>query len=222
MKSRILMTTQLSAAMLMGLASVGAFNHQPVQAFDLTFAGESSGQWTLPTNPDETTRLVDGPGGSNSGLKWGRIDCEGCTVENSIEYKGAPFAAEVGSLFRVGDLSYVNGSVQGGFNGDFALQVALLLNQPAQQLQTFSFAFNILNTPNETGDPILDGDRLRFSTSGISGQAFSYKGLEYSLELVGFSSDGGSTILSELNSPEDSNTSASLFGRITAKPAVCH
>lgn len=221
MKLRIRMTTHLSAMLLMGLASVGALNQKPVQAFDLTFAGESSGQWTLPTNSDETTRLVDGPAGPNSGLKWGRIDCEGCTVENLIEYTGAPFIAEAGSLFRVGDLSYTNGSVQGGFDGDFSLQVSLLLSQPAQELQTFNFAFNILNTPNETGDPVLDGDRLRFSTSGISGQAFNYKGLDYTLELVGFSSDGGGTILTEFNSPEDSSATASLFGRITAKPQVC-
>ena len=222
MKSRILMTTQLSAVVLMSLASFGTFDQKPAQAFDLRFAGESSGQWTLPLNADDTTRVVDGAGGTASNLEWGRTDCVGCTVTNSIQYTGAPFIAEVGSLFRVGDLSYRNGSVLGGFNGDFALNVSLLFMKPVQQLQTFSFLFNVLNTDNVTGDPVLDGDRLRFSTGGVSGQDFSYNGTDYTLELVGFSSDGGNTILQELNSPEDSTTNASLFGKITAKPAVCH
>lgn len=79
----------------------------------------------------------------------------------------------------------------------------------------FDFLFNIVNTPNETGDPVLDGDRLRFSNAGLSRQFFIYEGREYTLELMGFSTDGGLTQVGQFNSPEESVAEATLYGRIT-------
>ena len=83
----------------------------------------------------------------------------------------------------------------------------------------FRFNFNILNTPNTTGDRILDGDRLRFSSLGLSRQRFTIGQTTYTLELIGFSENGGQTYVGEFNSPEESVALANLYGRIIKVPA---
>lgn len=120
----------------------------------------------------------------------------------------------------MGDLTYRNGSVWDGFNGDFPLGISLNFANPTLGSQNFSFLFNIFNSPNVTGDPVVDGDRLRFSNSGISSQTFTLENRIYNLQLMGFSSDGGNTLLGEFNSPEGTTAYASLYGKIQAIDSV--
>jgi MYXO-CTERM domain-containing protein len=190
----------------------------PAQAQVLTFQGTTSGQWGMPSNPSGSTFLSGENGGNNNRLTWGRTDsCSGCTsFNNYVQYDGLGFQAGVGSTFRLGDLSYRNGSVWDPFNGDFPLDISLNFSNPALGNQNFSFLFNILNTPNVTGNAVLDGDRLRFSNSGISSQSFTLGNTIYNLQLIGFSSDGGNTLVSEFNSPEGTIARASLYGQIQA------
>lgn len=190
----------------------------PAQAQVLTFQGTTSGQWGLPSNPSGSTFLSGENGGTNSRLTWGRTDnCSGCTsFSNYVQYNGASFQAGVGSLFQLGGFSYQNGSTWDPFNGDFPLVLSLNFANPALGSQSFSFLFNILNTPNVTGNAVLDGDRLRFSNSGISSQSFTLGNTIYNLQLIGFSRDGGNTLVSEFNSPEGTIANASLYGQIQA------
>mgnify|MGYP000128175241 CR=1 FL=1 len=185
----------------------------------INFSGTSSGQWGMPANPSGSTVLSSQNGELNNRLSWGRTDkCGGgCTpFNNYVQYDGVSFNAGVGSLFNLGNLTYRNGSTWDGFNGDFPLNIALSLTNPFSSTKAFDFSFNIFNTPNNTGDAVIDGDKLRFSTAGISSQQFNYDGVDYTLELTGFSSDGGQTIMSEFNSPEASIANASLYGKLTA------
>ncbi|MFB2839776.1 choice-of-anchor K domain-containing protein [Floridanema evergladense] len=212
MGSRItqLSTGLLAATVLFTLAS---------QAQAITFSGRSSGEWGMPTNPSGSTVISSQNGGTNNRLSWGRTDnCGGsCTpFNNYVQYDNVSFNAEVNALFNIGNFSYRNGSVWDAFDGDFPLSLSLFLINPFSSTRNFNFLFNILNTPNTTENPVLDGDRLRFSTAGLSSESFNYDGVDYTLELVGFSTDGGRTIVNEFNSPEGSIASASLYGKITA------
>lgn len=220
MKSFIPAAARLSAVVLMSLVSLGVSTQNQAQAANLTFTGTSSGQWGLPENPSQSTQITDQAGGINNRLEWGVPNCIGCTTFNNyVQYDSTKFTAGVGSLFNLGKLTYRNGSTLDAFNGDFPLTVSLLMDGPTQRLQAFSFLFNILNTDNLAADPVLDGDRLRFSTAGLSSQSFEYHGIHYTLQLIGFSLDNGLTILNEFNAPEGETVKASLFGKITTTEA---
>lgn len=200
-----------------------AINPPTTQAAQLSFSGSVTGQWGLPENPSASTVLQNREGGNNNRLEWGTTEnCSDCTpFNNYVQFNGGSFTAGVGSLFSLGQFKYQNGSVLDSFDGNFPLTVSLLFNDPVVKQQTFSFLFNILNTPNLTGDPVKDGDRLRFSTGLISSQTVKFQGVEYALELVGFSTDSGQSIVQEFNSPEGSISQASLFGKITPVAPAC-
>lgn len=211
-------STAAWAAGMVAIASTFVPNLPSAQAQSLTFQGTTSGQWGMPSNPSGSTFLSGENGGIDNRLTWGRVDnCLGCTsFTNYVQYDGLGFQTGVGSNFRLGDLTYRNGSVWDGFNGDFPLGISLNFANPTLGNQNFSFLFNIFNSPNVTGDPVVDGDRLRFSNSGISSQTFTLENTIYNLQLIGFSGDGGNTLLGEFNSPEATTAYASLYGKIQA------
>ncbi|MBD1937091.1 choice-of-anchor K domain-containing protein [Microcoleus sp. FACHB-68] len=206
-------TATLSATLLLATSGI---------AQALSFTGTSCGEWTMPALPSGSTLLSNQDSGINNHLEWGQTGyCTNCTsFNNYVQYDGVSFNVNTNTLFNLGNLTYRNGSTWDGFNGDFGLMVSLSLNHPFTQTQTFDFGFNILNTTNLTGDPVLDGDKLRFASAGLSSQSFNYAGVDYTLQLSGFSTDGGKTILSEFNSPEGSAANASLYGQITAVQAA--
>jgi len=203
-------TAATTVAALVGISA-------PAQAFAI--AGTSNGSWGLPATPTASTTLSNENSGTSNRLSWG-VPVTG-SFTNYVQFDGASISAISGSQFKVGDLTYRNGSTTDSFDGDFPLSVSLNLTSPSSLSPTFSFLFNILNTPNNTGDPVLDGDRLRFSTAGLSSQSFNVGGVDYTLLLTGFSSDGGTTFITEFNSPEGSTTRAGLYGKvITTAEAV--
>jgi len=194
-------------------------NFQP-GAQAVTFTGETSGNWGLPNteNPNAVVSLSSEDGGTNNRLTWGIS--EKPKKNNYVQFDGMDFTTAPNSIFKLGELTYQNGStfVDTNFDGDFPLHLELSLTLPFTSEQFFDFSFNIFNTPNTTGDPVLDGDRLRFSTAGMSSQTFNSEGIEYTLQLIGFSTDDGETIVNEFNSPESSIAEASLYGTITFVP----
>lgn len=200
--------TTLTATFFVSLSS---------QAQAISFSGTSSGQWGMPEQPSGSTVISSQNGGNQNRLSWGRTDdCGGgCTLFNNfVQYDGTNFSTGLGSLFNLGQITYRNGSVWDFFNGNFPLNISFSLLSPVTQTTVFNFGFNIFNTPNVTGNAVLDGDRLRFSTGGLASRSFNYDGLTYTLELTGFSTDGGQTLVSEFNSPEGAVAQASLYGQI--------
>ncbi|MGV0024535.1 PTPA-CTERM sorting domain-containing protein [Phormidesmis priestleyi] len=199
---------------LIGAACLVVGSQLSAQA--LTFEGSSSGQFGLPITPGFGSDVfLSNEGGTNSRLNWG-TPVSG-SFSNFVQFNGSSgFSTPTDATFKVGDLAYRNGSTLNGFDGNFPLSIALNFTNPSGVNQAFNFLFNILNTPNITGNPVLDGDRLRFSTAGLSSGAFNAGGVSYTLQLLGFSPDGGSTIINEFNSPEGTTATADLYGRITA------
>ncbi len=84
----------------------------------------------------------------------------------------------------------------------------------ADESLSFEFLFDIFNSPNTTGDAVLDGDRLRLNSGGVAPVSFEIDGQEYTIQLIGFSSDGGNSIRTGFNSPEESTANAELFAKI--------
>ncbi|MGD1807873.1 choice-of-anchor K domain-containing protein [Dapis sp. BLCC M126] len=184
----------------------------------ITFAGTSSGSWGLPVVSAGAEYLSDENGGTNNRLTWGHSVAGSFT--NYVQYDGLGFSTGVNTLFAVGDLTYRNGATFNTFNGDFPLEVKLSFTNPFNSIENFNYTFNILNTPNYTGNPVLDGDKLQFQANGLTSDSFNFDGVNYTVKLIGFSSDGGNTFLSEFNSPEQSTAEAMLYAEIIRADVV--
>jgi len=179
----------------------------------ITFAGTSSGSWGLPFVSAGAESLSSENDGTNNRLTWG--NSVSWSFTNYVQYDGLGFSADVDTLFAVGDLTYRNGSTYNSFNGDFPLEVQLSFTNPFNSAENFNYAFNIFNTFNTTGDPVLDGDKLQFQANGLTNDTFNFNGVDYTLNLIGFSTDGGNTFVSEFNSPEGSVANAKLYAQIS-------
>jgi hypothetical protein len=195
----------------------------PAQAAQFSFTGTTFGQWGLPADPRPGTLLTSQDGGINNRLEWGTSDatCPDCTpFNNYVQFDGSRFTTGLGTLFSLGKLQYRNASTLNGFEGAFPLRVSLLFESPTAQQQSFQFQFRVNNTLNLTGDPVLDGDRLTFTTADPE-QTVTFGGTEYSLQLIGFSPDAGTSIVREFNAPEGAIENAFLFGLIKPAPTAC-
>lgn len=186
---------------------------------DHIFIGKSSGKFTGPVeeNANAVVNLSDENGGIDNRFEWG-IAAEG-SFTNVVQFDGSDFGAKIGDTFKLGQLFYQNGTTNQNFNGDFGFSLNLDIDGTDNDPGSFDFFFNILNTPNETGDAVADGDRLQFSTGGLSAQTFAFDGKTYTIELSGFSVDGGETTRGGFDSPEESFAIASLYGKIVEIPA---
>ncbi len=217
MSTQLFINASISSTLsLLGLVWAVA----PAQAF--TFTGTASGQFGLPTTPGfgSDVFLSSEAGGVNNRLTWGVGIPE--TFSSFVQFDSeAPFSTSVDSIFKVGNLTYRNGTTLAvsGFDGDFPLSIQLNFTDPAGLNESFSYLFNILNTDNSTGDPVQDGDILRFSAAGVSNGSFSFGGINYTLALLGFATDdAGTNIINQFNSPEGATATAGLYGKITAVP----
>ncbi|NJL90225.1 MAG: hypothetical protein HC916_10870 [Coleofasciculaceae cyanobacterium SM2_1_6] len=155
----ILPTVLSTVVSMMAIASITTID-RPAQAQSLIFQGTTSGQWGMPSNSSGSTFLSNN-GGVNNRLTWGRVDnCWDCTTfPNYVQYDGLGFQTGVGNPFRLGNVSYQNGSAWDIFSGGFPLGIDLNFASPTLGSQSFSFLFDILTTPNVTGNAVLDGDR---------------------------------------------------------------
>ncbi|NJL63293.1 MAG: PEP-CTERM sorting domain-containing protein [Methylacidiphilales bacterium] len=143
------------------------------------------------------------------------------TPSNSLIFQGTSFASDFNSLFKIGDLSYYNGTVPLYTNVEkVPLNLRLSFQNPAKIAEDFDFNFNLINTPNDPKIPISDianADYV-FPTPAFANRSFSYSGKQYTLELTGFIEDGSSTSAKEFRVKEGAKTTAAIYGRITVVP----
>lgn len=181
--------------------------------FDLDTLNSESGRIEIDTNRSIFVGTTSGQfaGGSN------RLSLGSPEFSSFVQFDGTRFRTVTGELFNLGDLTYQNGAIDRGSEpqGDLPLAIATSFVRPISKTQTFTFDFNNPLTPNDTGNLVLGGDRLRFSSSGLSSEQIEAVGTEYTLDLFGFSTDGGFSVIRQFDSPENSTANASLFGKIT-------
>jgi hypothetical protein len=171
------------------------------------FVGSSSGTFGTPT---PTTATFTGVGTNT--FTWGVGN-----PPNSLNFEGSSFSTNSNQRFSIGDLTYFNGSISAGTEADSVpLNILLSLTNPTGINETFVFDFDIINTPNN-GTPEQNADFV-FPVSVIPSQSFNVGGTDYTLELLGFSQDGGVTVENEFRVLEGATTTAVLFGQITVAP----
>ena len=178
-----------------------------------TFEGTASATFGTPT-PD-TGGVVFSGVGTNTFSSGSPV---GLSTSNIFVVDGLAFSTVEDTPFAVANLTYTNGVTSNGTNIDFVpADLSLDFSTPSGVSEAFTFTFDLDVTPNTTGDPVLDADTLSvidvFSTT-----SFEVAGELFTLELLGFSTDGGTVIDNVFTLPEDATTTSQLFARITAPP----
>ena len=182
-----------------------------------TIIGISTGEFFQPADitADSVIEITSVNGDTNNRFEWGTA------VEDSftslLQFDGGDFfGAKPEQPFKLGQIFYRNGTIVSdtGFDGEFAFSVELDIDGVEDDPDPFVYLFDILNTENTTGDPVQDADILRFSSSGLTPQTFELDGDTFTLELLGFSQDGGQTFANGFDSPEEGFDIANLYGRL--------
>ena len=189
-----------------------------INSFALPFSGDVTGMWKGAISSDVSDIYAysneDNP--FTADFAWG-IPASNST-NNLFMFNGFSFTdVEENTPFSIGDFMYRNGSTYNSVGVDgVTLSIDLDLTDPLSvDDNAFDFAFSIENTPNVSGDPVADGDIVTVMNS-FSPATFNYAGVEYTLNLLGFSSDGGANIRTDFSSPENGTQCAALFAQITS------
>ncbi|KJH72181.1 PEP-CTERM sorting domain-containing protein [Aliterella atlantica] len=200
-----------ATALLAGLG-VALTISQATPSTAQTFSGNSSGTFGTPNAGSYSNPVFSGVGTNT--FNWGS---PAGTPANELSFTGNSFSGELDSLFAVGDLTYFNGTVSSDTLVDSVpLDIALDFGQPDKASQVFRFDFSLFSTLN-TG---TDEENADFVTpiNSFGDRSISFGGTEYTLQLTGFSQDGGNTIVDRFNVLENESTTAAIYGKITTKP----
>ncbi len=199
------------------LAAAGTASTWAVQ-----FQGTAVGSWVNVVSTDGTDiySVANNDAGATATFNWGTPATT--TFNNQFTFNGVGsdglpnWEAIAEAPFKLGDFTYRNGSTyySTGIDG-VSLNVLLTIVDPAGLgANNYLFNYSIVNTENTTGDPVLDGDIVKI-LGQPSPTTFMYAGNEYTLDILGFSSDGGATIRTDFSSPEGATADAALYARIT-------
>lgn len=165
----------------------------------------------------QTSAVLTGLG-TNS-FSWGTPFVAG-TNPNSLTFNGVGFSTPVGTAFDVGTITYFNGATVLGTGADgVTLSVTLTFTNPAGVVQNFDYALMIVSTPNDSGTPEGDADRIDFNTAAP--QTFLLDGQLVSLALeVGLTGVNGFSSKSSFSVFENFSETATLRGVLRAPNSV--
>lgn len=170
--------------------------------------GSSSGTFQNPVGPAGMT--VSGVGTDH--FSWG----VGMPPPvNYLDFTGTNFNVESGTVFSFGTLEYFNGTIAMGSEAnsvDFVVNLAL--TTPVQN-QNFQYGFSLINSPN-VGTPTQNADFVLLGAT-LPNATFSYGGVNYTLEFLGFGTISGSgfSTINQFHVLEGGVARAQLLGRIT-------
>ena len=236
MLSQLVMDSSIRVRFGVAVALFATLNSEPVWAVTqqtptnnsniplTSFAGNAVGSWQNLQGRDPSTVFainntdVGGVASFDFGTPFA-ID----SVANLFTFNGVGSDGGVGFTsasevpFSIGRFSYRNGGTTAPSTlaiNAIDLSIGLSLTAPGTLTRNFDYGFGIQVVPNNTGDPVLDGDIATIASRATSA-SFNLQNTDYTLTLLGFSIDGGSTFTTRFDSPEDSTTTAEVFATIT-------
>jgi len=189
----------------------------------------SAGIWTSVTGGTN----VNPPGLGTNTVSWGIPATTGGGQSGYVyNQAGLPaFSVAPETIFLIGQFTHNNFPIQAGTSITAAtLDVSVDMTIPADGLgtanvfKTFTYNFDHWETPNgdnpcANGGPNnagvnVNGCADRVSIGVTPNQVFTINDVMYTLQL-GFSNDGGLTLVNEFWTAENQANSASLYGRFT-------
>ena len=187
----------------------------PTFAADVV-SGTPGGTWVDPT-PSGSPVVTSGVGSST--FKWGQTT--GVTPANSIVFAAeSSFSSVIETPFKVGQISYFNGTTGIGTNPD-SVQLALKLAFTAPNIPAVvsDYTFKLFTTPN-TDDPDASADFV-YLPSAFSTTSFVIGDTTYNVKLTGFQDIVGDGFLTSndlaLHVREGGTASADLFAVVTTQ-----
>lgn len=185
----------------------------------VVFSGSAKCAWgNAQGAPDTVVSINNADVGGVASFKWG-VPGDGTTLDNQFTCNGmgsdgGAWSAGMGEAFKIADFTYRNGSTFFGDLQSVDLQLGLMVGGASGYTGDFAYLMLTTNTPNETGDPVLDGDIVSIFGNGLTSGAFSFEGVDYTVRLLGFSTDGGQTLTEGFRSPEGANVAAGIYAQI--------
>jgi hypothetical protein len=199
-KRQITTTISSSIGIVLALAST---------ASAIDFSGTTRATWGTPT-PDNIFTQFSGVG-TNTFTTGQSANLLPATT---LTFTGNPFTTALDTIFKIGNLSYYNGETLLSSTVDTVpLQIQLGFTNPAGLSNTFNYRFAFDITSN-SGDREASADRLIPLNTSATGN-FVVDGISYTLQLGGFSQDGGATIVPNFKAYENESTQGAIYGKIT-------
>jgi hypothetical protein len=184
------------------------------KAWATTFTGSSNGTFGTPVIDtaidSNATFSIEKPDSQTESFILGEPG--NGSVPNKLTFAGTTFSTVPEQIFSVGSLSYLNGQTFSGTNvSSVPLSVAFNFLQPAMAQQKFEYNFTFNLTPNT--DQSSSADSLTLSNNPAP-RTFEIEQAKYSLEVLGFSLDNGTTFTQNFQVPEDQVANGLLFAQI--------
>jgi hypothetical protein len=177
----------------------------------------SSGSWNEPVGG---SGIVYQTVGSETQVRWGTPAYGGGTSKKSgLGFTGVgPSTFGLGEIFQVGQLRHFNNPILGDVPSAVNLSLSLNFDNPVAT-QSFNLKLEIDETTNAGSCAYFSitpcSDKISISETSMSNQ-FSVAGIDYTLQLLGFSLTPGGVPINEFISQEGGTNQASLFAKITA------
>lgn len=173
-----------------------------------------SGNWTGTVGG---TGIVYQTVGDENQVRWGSAATS--SGKSGLGFTGVGLTdLSTGSVFQLGRLRHFNNPIWSGTAAS-AASITLELDFQELGLQEFDFTFDIDETPNVAGtcayfSTAPCADKIAWSNSISSSNAFTFDDKDYTLELVGFSDSPEGDVVNEFISQEGGTSEAYLFAKI--------
>jgi len=182
---------------------------------NLEFKGSVNGVWVDPV-PSGDKPYFDGVG---ENLFYHGTASNENTSSDSVQFIGNNFIVPSEKPFDIGIIAYHNGTISKGTNAtSVKLRLNIELQDPKVIQCNFSFQLNF-NPVEETDDPWESADYVNFPNT-FPKELITIDGIEYTLEIIGFSKDNGTTYVNQFRVLENYTMSAKLYGWITKVPST--
>ena len=180
-------------------------------------SGTTTGVWVAPT-PSAPPIVTTGVGTST--FTWGDATGFG-TPPNSLSFAGGAFSGLLETPFKVGTITYFNGTTAIGSTPDsINLSLTLAFSLPALPPVVGSYLFTLNSTPN-TGTADENADFVNLP-SAFSSTDFLIGGTTYRVKLTDFENIIGDGFLTsdalQFHVREGGTASADLFASVTTQP----
>lgn len=199
-----------------------------------TFLNDSPDNAVMLDNSPASDIRVCWPGGTGSTNDTG--NCDNLTAWNGTQsgYRfqrvSTPLNVNLSSgsaLFKLGDFTHYNRPITATSLLSVDLKIDMTIAGASPSVYSETFTINHDETDNDpenrfgqnipcpyAGSTTRCDDYVSFGTGGGS-SSFSYLGVTYAIDLIGFSQDNGVTVTSGFLSPENGTNTAAMYARIT-------